>query len=72
MAGESDDPEPVFVAQAAGGDCGGEGTVRLVIAIPAIDRQVVYDALVKARAAYGMATTGDALAAMLNQQDALT
>ena len=72
MAGEAEDPEPSFSAQADGLAENGERTVRLEIAIPAIDRQVVYDALVKARAAFGAITTGDALHALLAQQDALS
>jgi len=49
----------------------GERTVRLEVLIPAVDRQVVYDALVKAREQFALTTTGDALAAMLDYLGAL-
>lgn len=69
-ASDDHDAHTDFNAPRAGDD--GERTVRLEILIPAVDRQVVYDALVKARAQFAVATSGDALASMLDYLGALT
>jgi len=53
------------------GDAPDERTVRLEILIPAVDRQVVYDALVKARAQFAVTNSGDALSALLDFVGAL-
>jgi ParB-like chromosome segregation protein Spo0J len=45
--------------------------VRIEIVIPAIDRQIVYDALAKARTQFNVGTTGEALSALLAHQEAL-
>jgi hypothetical protein len=48
-----------------------ERTVRLEILIPAVDRQVVYDSLVKARTQFAVSNSGDALSALLDFVGAL-
>jgi ParB family chromosome partitioning protein len=68
----TDDPPESASFDAPRDDEPSERTVRLAIVIPAVDRQVIYDALVKARAQFGASNSGDALAAMLDFIGALT
>jgi ParB-like chromosome segregation protein Spo0J len=69
MSGDEPPDEPPEFNETASGDV--VRAVKIEVVIPAIDRQVVYDALVKARAQFNVGTTGDALAALLAYTEAL-
>jgi ParB-like chromosome segregation protein Spo0J len=58
--------EPAPAAAAANDSEPHERTVRFDVLIPAVDRQIVYDALVKARTQFAVNNTGDALASLLD------
>jgi ParB-like chromosome segregation protein Spo0J len=68
---DGDDPGDEFTEQRAAPD--GDASARLVllqVLIATVDRQLVYDAIVAAKERFGVATTGDAIYALLCAVDA--